>query len=207
MDQSYESPVSASEFRPTTLSPHMSPQLNETICSCRCGCGCGCAGHGGSDDYDRVSEDESETAVESSDSGEDETFPPGQQRPDNGFCGDGPGHVNHGIFCPRALSYQGVLWLLGRSEGFQVSEPVVGWEQVPDRPPLCDGHEDITESMFNEASSTEAQSNTVSDHGSLRMLSPGPGIGALFISDGTWDDEVELVYYFDVSPLRLSAEY
>ena len=199
--------MSASEFRPMTVSPNTPLQPNEAICDCCCGCNCGCAGRSDGDGYDRVRDDESETAVESSESDEDEGFPSGQQTPDNGLCGDGPGYITHGVFCPHAMSYQRVLWLLGRSEDLQVNEPVMGWEQIPARPPQCDGHEDITESMFNEASNTETQSNTVSDHESLRMLSPGPGIGALFVSDGTWDDEVELVYYFDVSPLRLSAEY
>lgn len=188
------------------VSPYLSTQLNETICGCYCGCGCGCVGHGNDDDYDRV-DGESETAVESSDSDDEGGFPSDHQIRHDELQGDESTHLEEDILSPRDTSHQGLFWLLGRNEEPEAGEPLTGWEHVSVRLPLHDDLEDTTNSMFNEAPNTDSRSNAISDHGSLRIMSPGPGIGALFVSDGVWDEEVELVYYFDVRPLRLSAEY
>ena len=205
MDQSYESLMSMSEHRPMIVSPYLSTQLNETICGCRCSCGCSCTGPGDDEDYDQVSDDESETAVESSGSDDDEGFPPSQHADNNVPNDDNSAHMDGDIMSPRAMSRQARLSFMGRAEDLQVGEALAGWEQISDSPSLYNSPEEVADSLFTEAPNGETHSNAISGHGSLRMLSPGPGIGALFVSDGI--EDVEFVYYFDRRPLRLSAEY
>jgi hypothetical protein len=187
------------------VSPYLSTQLNETNCGCRCSCGCSCGGPGDDEDYDQMSDDESETAVESSSSDDDEGFPPDQHADNNVPNDDNSAHMDRDIVSPRAMSHQARLLLMGRAEDLQVGEALAGWEQISVRPSLYNSLEEAADSLFTEAPSDETHSNAISDHGSLRMMSPGPGIGALFVSDGT--EDIEFVYYFDRRPLRLSAEY
>jgi hypothetical protein len=202
MDREYEASMSASELKPKLVSPHMLPQLNETVCGCRCGCGCGCAGHGSGE---RVSG--SDTAVETSESDDDEGFSSGFQTFDDNHDGGVASQAYHTVLSPRVLSRQRIVWLMDRTEDLQIGEPLAGWEQVLALPPLYDGYDDLPESLVNEAPGTESQSNAVSDHESVQMMSPGPGIGTWLDPEKTWVDDVQLVYYFNVRPLRLSAEY
>ncbi|KAF9699321.1 hypothetical protein EKO04_002592 [Ascochyta lentis] len=207
MDYNYETSMSASEFRPMTVSPSMSPQLNKTICGCRCGCGCGCAGHGNVDVCARVSDVESETAVESSNSDDDQGFSPGPEAHNNRLNGHATDQSYHSLLSPHALSHRTIVWLLDGAEDLDHSELLTGWEQVSARLPLHESCENLPESLSNEPCSTGPRSNEASDHRSIQRISPGPGIGGWFIPESTWVEDVQLVYYFDVRPLRLSAEY
>ncbi|KAF1359567.1 hypothetical protein EJ07DRAFT_155996 [Lizonia empirigonia] len=202
MDQSYESLLSASEFRPMLVSPHLSPQLNETICGCRCDCGCGCAGPGSDDDSERLSD--SETAFDLSDSDEGEGFASDQQTHNNGPDGNNPSHMSCKILSPRALSHQVIFWLLGRAEHRQLEEPLEISEQVSFPSPLLEGH-DVAESLLVEAFSAENRNHPASTRESVHMVSPGPGIGAWLVPEEIWIEDDQHVYIF--MPLRLSAEY
>lgn len=197
MDQTYESLESMSQHRPTLVSPYLATQINKTICSCRCGCGCNCAGHGDDGDYDQLGKSRSATAVESSGSENEDSYSSGEHMDvDN----DNYDRTNENILSPRVVSQYGLAWLLE-----QIGELPAEWQQIALGTPLCDHLEDAVDSLLNEAPKTESRSNAVSEHGVLQRLSPGPGIGALFVSDGT--EDIELIYYFDVRPLRLSAEF
>ncbi|KAF1932255.1 uncharacterized protein M421DRAFT_416976 [Didymella exigua CBS 183.55] len=200
MDQSYESLMSMSEHRPMLVSPYLSTQINETVCSCRCGCGCNCAGHGNDGDYDQRSESQSDTAVGSSASENGEQFSTGQHVHEDDSHGDRFDHLDENILSPRAVSQHGLVWLLE-----QIGEPAVRWQRTALGAPLGRHLEDPVDSLFNEAPKTDSRSNAVFEHGHLQRQSPVPGIDALFVSDGT--EDIELVYYFDVRPLRLSAEF
>ena len=92
--------------------------------------------------------------------------------------------------------YQGRLWFLPQTEAVHGGELFENCD-------IQDENEDGAESMVNEAPMTDSRSNAFSEYGSVRMMSPGPGIGALF------DPDVEdiLVYHFEVRPLRLSPEF
>ncbi|KAF2627764.1 hypothetical protein BU25DRAFT_410420 [Macroventuria anomochaeta] len=205
MDQSYESLMSMSEVRPMIVSPHMSPQLNETICGCRCGCGCGCAGHGNGDDNGWMSD--SETANDSNHSDDEGDSSPEEQTHYHDLRGRGPGRTSHEILSPRPSPYQEIVLLLGRLENLQIGEPSVGLEEVSIHSPLHDGYEDITEGLLDQDSSLENQSNAVPGRANVQMVSPGPGIGEWLhvIAEKTWLEDVQPVYIF--TPLRLSAEY
>lgn len=202
MDQSYESLMSASEFRPMLVSPRMTPQLNETICGCRCGCGCGCTGPGGGDDGGVGSD--TDTAVESVTSDIDEHLHSEHQRPANDLNNDDHEHTSRGVLSPQALQQVGV-WLLGRVERLPFEEVLTGWEEASIGQPPFEGNGGAAESLFNEAPSTRPCSHPVSTRGSVQMGSPGPGIGTWFVSERLWIEHVERVYI--LTPLRLSAEY
>ncbi|KZM25525.1 hypothetical protein ST47_g3308 [Ascochyta rabiei] len=207
MDHSYESIVSASDFIPMVVTPNLSPQLNETICGCRCGCGCGCAGHGNGDVCDRVSDGESETAVESSNSDDGQGFSPGPEahdNPPNGYVND---QSYRSLLSPRALSHRMIVWLMDGAESLDHSELLTGWEHITARPLLHDGCEHVPETLGNEPCSAGPRSNEPSVHRSIQRMSPGPGIGGWSIPDSTSVGSVQLVHYFHVRPLRLSAEY
>lgn len=202
MDQGYESLMSMSEHRPMVVSPYLSTQINEAICGCHCGCGCSCTGPGEENaDYKRVDDGESETAVESSDPDDEEGFPVSQQTHDNSRNVGSSAYMNADILSPRAIMYQGRKWLLRDAGDVPSGEPLERWETQDDL-------EDGAESLFNEAPKTDSRSNAVSELESVRRMSPmspGPGIGALFLPDDI--EDIELVYYFDVRPLRLSPEF
>lgn len=196
MDHDDEAVMSMSEPRPTVVSPHVPSQLNETIYGCRCGCGCGCAGRGDGHDCDRVSNCPTAVNSDSSDDGHD-----------NRLDDDVAGQAIDTILSPHGLSHQRIALLLERAENLQLGTPLVGGEQLSARPQLHDDCEVLSESLFNEAPNTEDYSDAVSDRRSVQMVSPGPGIGAWLIAERTWVQEVELVYFFNARPLRLSAEY
>jgi len=199
MDQSYESLLSLSEHHPTEVSPYLSTQINETICSCCCGCGCSCAGPGEDVEkgHGRTTDSESGTAVGSSDSENEDNLPQSQQTSNNNRD---IGHSNHrdaGYSSPRSVMYQGRLWFLPQTEALHSEDSFEDWEAQSE-------NEDGGKSMINEAPMTDSRSNAVSEYGNVRMMSPGPGIGALFGPDV---EDIELVYHFDIRPLRLSPEF
>ena len=187
------------------VSPHMSPQLNETICGCRCGCGCGCAGHGNVDKSEQLSD--SETAIDSSDSEDVEGLPPTQHTPDDGLPSTDSSHANLEILSPRAVSRQLAVWLLERLEDLQLGESSVNREQVFARPLLYEGNEDRIGDPLHGASSVETRSNAVSGPRNVPMVSPGPGIGGWLqvVPERTYIEHDQRVYIS--TPLRLSAEY
>jgi hypothetical protein len=205
MDHDYKTLVSATELRPVVVSPHKSPQLNETICGCRCGCGCGCAGHGNDDDSERVSD--TETAINSNNSDDDERFPSDRRTRDR--CRDSRVACQpvQPVLSPQSLSHQRIVWLMGRTEGARHGESPIDWDQTSARLTLDESQEDLSGSLDNEPCSIEARSNQVSDNGSIQRMSPGPEIGSWLVPERMWVQEVQLVYYFNVRPLRLSAEY
>lgn len=185
------------------ISPHMSPQLNETVCSCHCGCGCGCAGHGIVNDGDRMSD--TDTAVDLDDS-DSEDSPIGQQTHDGDFDDHHLNVAENGVHSPRALSHQEIVWFLAtvlhRLENFQLVESLESWEEMNVRPPLHDDYEGTGEGLQGGYFSPEDCSNAISGRGSVRVVSPGPGIGG-------WvqviPENTQRVYIFN--PLRLSVEY
>lgn len=202
MDQSHDSILSLGEYRPMVVSPHMSPQRNETICGCRCGCGCGCAGDGDVDESDRLSD--SVTAIDSSGSEDEEDHPSTRYTPDNGVNGSVSGHADLGIVSPRAMSRPVIVWLLERREDLQFGEGMLSQEQIPTRPLLFEGGRKKTASPLQESlDGMDFPTNALSGRGNVQMVSPGPGIGAWLpmIPEGS---RIERVYIF--TPLRLSAE-
>lgn len=200
MDSSSESLMFMSQHQHMQVSPYLSTQINRTICSCRCGCGCNCAGHGYSVEHGKLSSGESSTIVDSAGSESDERFPFDREMQKSDSSGDESDQLDGDIVAPHAVSYHGLVWLQE-----QVGELPAGWQQTSFGVLHNDDLEDATNSLFNEPPKTDSRSNAISEHGNLQRLSPGPGIGALFVPDGTKD--IDLVYYFDVRPLRLSAEF
>ncbi|KAJ8115470.1 hypothetical protein OPT61_g2881 [Boeremia exigua] len=204
MDQSHDSIVSMSEFRPMVVSPYMSPQLNETICGCRCGCGCGCAGDGDVDASERLSD--SETAIESNESEDSEDLASVQCTSDDGVDGNDPGQTNPGVVAPRAMTRHFIVWLLGTSEDTRLNDALLGLEYTPTHPGLYDGNEGTTASPFSEACGEEDRINTVPSRGNLQTMSPGPGIGGWLhvVPERTRVERAQGIYI--LTPLRLSAE-
>lgn len=210
MEESYENLLSASQFRSMTVSPTMSPQLNETICSCHCGCGCGCTGPGTDGTNGQVNDGESDTAVESSaSSDDDEDSLLGGEIHDDRLDGRVGDQSNHSVLSPQGLSNRTIVWLVSGAEDTGHDEPLTNWEQVSAHPSTDGKHEDLPESLYNEPCSIEARSNKASDHRSVPRMSPGPGIGTWYVPDLNegWVADVQLLYYFNVRPLRLSPEY
>ncbi|KAJ4988068.1 hypothetical protein SVAN01_06480 [Stagonosporopsis vannaccii] len=201
MDRSHDSILSMGEYRPMVASPHMSPQLNETICGCRCGCGCGCAGDGDVDESERLSD--SVTAIESSGSEDGEGHPLIRHTPEIRVNGNDSGHTNVGILAPRAMSRSVIVWLLERREDLHIAEGLLSQGHISALPLLYEINAETPGNPIHEPRSMEFRTNTMPSQGNVQMVSPGPGIGAWLpkILEGS---HVERVYI--LTPLRLSAE-
>jgi|SRR5690242_3595306 len=199
MDRSYDSILSMGEHRGMKASPHMSPQLNETICGCRCGCGCGCAGDGEVDESERLSD--SVTVIDSNESENSDDHPTTRYTPEIGVNGSDAGHTNLGILSPRAMSRSVIFWLLERPEDLHIGEGLLN--QGSPIPLLYEGHAERTGSPPHAPHGMDFRANAIPVRGNVQMVSPGPGIGA-WLPMMPEDSHVERVYI--LTPLRLSAE-
>ncbi|KAF3001886.1 hypothetical protein E8E13_005781 [Curvularia kusanoi] len=180
--------MSIGEFRPMTVSPFVSPQLNEAICGCRCGCGCGCAGDG-NDGSERLSD--STTAFGTSDSEDGEN---------RSLTDHGPSHVGDRVISPRAISHQMIIWLFEGYEDFQSRNLILA--------SLLNGNdEEVTRDQPLGSPSLRNRNDAATGIGNVPTISPGPGIGGWseMIPEGNRDERGQGVYI--LTPLRLSAEY
>lgn len=196
MDGSYDSIASMGEFRPMIVSPHKSPELKETDSGCRCECGCGCAGNSIINESRPLSD--SETAIDTSGSEDDESR--------LGTSNDAS-HTDLRILSPHAVSQQAIVWLPDRSEELQLSESVADMRQIFKYPLLHDNDEVVVRgSPFGSSSAQKRNESDVSPR-DLQTMSPGPGIGGWLQAtpERTRVDHGQRVYI--LTPLRLSAEY
>ncbi|KAF2270549.1 hypothetical protein CC78DRAFT_528304 [Lojkania enalia] len=179
------------------MSPKRPPQLNETICGCRCGCGCTCATGGDNESDDGgASSHTIETLVASNDS-------------DSGNRDYSPRSdaleslANAEIFeVQQAQAF--------REDEFEEFQPELktyssdsedvrfSWDRLIR---LEQDLDDFPDSLKNEPHGSDDHSSvTAFDLGSIRCISPGPGIGA-------WTDDAGVrKYHFLVTPLRLTPQ-
>lgn len=176
------------------------PQLNGTVCSCQSGSGCN---HelGGDNERD-IHEDGASvtsltTLVASNNSEADESSP---ESP------DGPEHrVETEVFEAQLVSIRGTASFEEIRARFGGSINMVDRNRRTQRALGVGGDDDdMADSMMNEPLESGDHSVIVSDKGSVRCMSPGPGVGA-------WTDGLKLgmgtrKYYFIVSPLRLTPQ-
>ncbi len=189
------------ELRSMVVSPQWPPQLNSTICGCRCGCGCGCAGDGGSSDSERLSD--SETAIDLSESENSDSLVPTQNIASEGVNGGDTAHTHAGLFAPRAIPYQFIVWLRETTENLRLNNILLGQEQVTTRHLPYNFNEGAAEDPLNNTGGAESP---VPGQGVVQVMTPGPGIGAWVPvgPDVSFSEHHHGSYV--LNPLRLSAE-
>lgn len=179
------------QLRKGTTSPHRPPHLNETVCGCRCGCGCRTLDEEG----DNITSD-SETLVD--DTIEEQSLTP----PDSEYHTDDESVLLSPRMHPlESIPLREFLFgnniLLAGTGGGQEEEGSAGTLSFR-------SHYVLSESLHNEPYEVGDHSSAVSERGSVRMVSPGPGVTGGSVN--AWMEHIDIQYYFIVVPLRLSPQ-
>lgn len=180
------------------------PQLNGTVCSCQSGSGCNheLEGDEGVDVHgDGASISSQDTLVASNNSEGDETSPQSPDGPEQRVQVESEAFEAQLVSLWGTASFEEIRARFGgsfnRLERIRRTQRALG---------LGDD-DDMVDSMINEPLESGDHSVVVSDKGSVRCMSPGPGVGA-WTSDGlTLGMGIGMgAYYFVVSPLRLTPQ-
>lgn len=183
------------------------PQLNGTVCSCQSGSGCNHELEGGSGSD--VHGDE-EPSPQSPDGPEQRVEPEtGFQSNHNTF----EGHHHHmvSLWGTTTATFDEIRARFGGS--FNRLDRMRRTQRALGLTGATGDDDDIPDSLINEPLESGDHSVVVSEKGSVRCISPGPGVGA-WTTDGLrlgmgmgMGMEMEIrQYYFVVSPLRLTPQ-
>jgi hypothetical protein len=172
----------------TTPPPHPLPH-HETRCNCRCSCACQVSSEeDGDEDSSRATSD-GETLVDDNFlEGEDEWLSPAPESeyyPDSESSLPSPSARD----LLEAVPLREFLFGGGAGGGYGYGFREEGWSGS------------VSESLYNEPYESGEHSSAVSERGSRRVTSPGPGI-----CGGSEDVGMGFRYYFVVVPLRLSPQ-
>lgn len=196
------------------------PQLNSTVCSCQSGSGCNHELSGGSGRVVDVHGDDGasitslDTLVASNNSEADESSPPSpdgpeqhqQQQQQQQLVDETDAFELEAqlvsLWETTTASFEEIRARFGgsfnnRRERMRRTERALGL--------VGDHDDDMPDSLMNEPLESGDHSVVVSDKGSVRCISPGPGVGA-WTTDGLKLGIGMRKYYFVVSPLRLTPQ-